>query len=152
MIASINRVSQSLYEYDAIVHWSPLKPADRRWGDRQCLYAYLAPKTPEILYIGKSWGVTVRGRWHHYAKGHFWTDLERERRMLSHRVIHGEIVLPPGKRLSRELLSDIESLLICGIKPWGNIQSRNSRTSRPGYIVACRGSWPHRSRMFLDAG
>ncbi len=145
-------ISSALHEYDAVVHWSPLSPMDGRWSDRRCLYAYLAPKAPEILYIGKSWGVTVRGRWERSAKEQFWNDLERERGILAHRAIHGEIVLPPGNRLSPELLSDIESLLIYKIKPWGNIQSRDSRMSRPGYVVACRGSWLHSKRMFQDIG
>jgi hypothetical protein len=100
--------------------------------------------------MGKSWAVTVRGRWERAAKEQFWNDLERERNIPTHRAIHGEIVLPPGNRLSPELLSDIESLLIYKIKPWGNIQSREFRISRPGYVVACRGAWPHRKKIFQD--
>jgi len=44
----------------------------------------------EILYIGKSWGVTVRGRWNRTAKEGFWDDLETERGIHEHRVLFGE--------------------------------------------------------------
>ena len=47
----------------------------------RCLYAYVAPNKKEILYIGKSWGVTVRGRWGRDAKSSFWDDLEKERKI-----------------------------------------------------------------------
>ena len=152
MISSANSASASLYEFDAVVHRFPLDATDHRWEERRCLYAYVAPASSEILYVGKAWGVTVRGRWQYSAKDHFWNDLERDRGILAHRAILGEVVLPPGKRLSPKLLSDIESLLIHRIKPWGNIQSRSSRISRPGFVVACRGSWPNSKSMFHDAG
>lgn len=152
MVASASRAISQRYRCDAVVYWSSLRPDDHKWDDRHCLYAYLAPETKEVLYIGKAWGVSVRGRWRRYAKERFWNDLERYRRIRSHCVLHGEIILPPGRCLGHKLLTDIESLLICGIKPWGNIQSRHSRRYRPGYVVACYGSWPHQAELFVDAG
>lgn len=53
-------------------------------------------------------------------------------------------------RLTRELLSDIESLLICEVKPWGNIQCQLSRIARPGLKVVCGSDWPLSIKVFSD--
>ena len=135
---------------DAFVRWHNLSSDDEAWRQRRCLYAYLAPRTSEVLYIGKAWGVSVRGRWNRAAKSEFWDDLEKARGFRMHRTIVGEVILSPGKRLTHELLCDIESLLIYKIQPWGNIQSRRSRISRPTLSVACRGSWPSSIRVLRD--
>jgi hypothetical protein len=138
-------------DVNVVVRWEPLASnSEEGWDRLGCLYAYLAPTTPEILYVGKAWSVTVRGRWHRSAKEQFWGDLERERRIRTHRAIVGQIVLRPGQRLSHQLLCDIESLLIQQVGPWGNIQSRWSRIARPDLVVACRGAWPSRNRLFRD--
>lgn len=152
MINSASKAVASHRRYDAVVYWSPLKLDDERWDDKHCLYAYLAPRTNEVLYIGKAWGVSLRGRWRRYAKEQFWNDLERHRRIRSHCALHGEIVLPPQKILSNKLLADIESLLICGVKPWGNIQSCHSRRGRSDYVVVCHGTWPHTAKVLVDGG
>jgi hypothetical protein len=135
---------------DVEIHWRPLLGRDEGWGAMQCLYSYLAPRTAEVLYIGKSWGVTVRGRWARSAKEGFWDDLETERGITKHVPLLGEIALFDGMRLSHQLLSDVESLLIREVQPWGNIQSKRSRISRPGLIVCCRGAWPMRRKLFRD--
>lgn len=137
---------------DAYVLWRYLKPRDDGWRRLRCLYAYLVPRTREVLYIGKAWGVSVRARWRRSGKDAFWDDLERERRILKHVAVIGEILLPRSKRLSHELLCDIESLLIQQVQPWGNIQSRISRTARPGFVVVCRGAWPVRKKVYTDNG
>jgi hypothetical protein len=64
----------------------------------------------------------------------------------------GELGLGEGQRLTKQLLEDVESLLIYRLQPWGNIRSSISRISRPGMIVRCRGSWPHPRRSFEDTG
>lgn len=135
---------------DAYVHWRFLKPDDAGWSQIRCLYAYLAPRTREVLYIGKAWGVTVRARWNRSGKYDFWDDLEKQRGIRTHAPLLGEIALPRRHRMTHELLCDIESLLIQQVQPWGNIQSRVSRISRPDFTVACRGSWPGRRRVFRD--
>lgn len=132
------------------VHWQHLTNNHAGWQQIRCLYAYVAPLKPEILYIGKSWGVSVRQRWCRSGKESFWDDLERERKVKEHRVLLGELALLPGQRLSHQLLSDVESLLIQEVQPWGNIQSRNSRIARPGLIVSCKGNWPSRRRLYRD--
>lgn len=114
-----------------------------------CLYAYLGPPSDEILYIGKSWGVSVQQRWVRSAKPAFWADLERERGIRKHRPIVGLVQLSRAARLNRKLLADIESLLIYAEKPWGNIQSQASRIRRPGLLIQCRGDWPGR-KVYRD--
>lgn len=135
---------------DVDVVWSRLHDDHSGWDAYGCLYAYQAPRGRELLYIGKSWGVSVRGRWNYQAKSSFWDDLERERGIRTHIPLIGELYLPKGRRISEKLLADVESLLIYSIEPWGNIQSIQSRRSRPGLTVTCGGDWPHRKRVFLD--
>jgi hypothetical protein len=124
------------------VHWHALKEGHSDWQRIRCLYAYVAPYRGEILYIGKAWGVTVRGRWNRSAKEHFWGDLERDRDIHSHLALIGEIQLRYAGRLSAQLLADVETLLIRAERPWGNVQCRNRRIARPGLLVECVGEWP----------
>jgi hypothetical protein len=140
---------------DAFIDWRPLPNnfEDDGWDQIRCLYAYLAPKGREVIYIGKAWGKTVYERWCREAKGDFWGDLERERGVFSHRAAVGTIALDPGARLTHALLQDIESLLIAQLRPWGNIQNSRSRgIVRPGFAAECRGSWPLAKRLFRDQG
>ncbi len=135
------------------IRWEAISGEDdAKWGWSGVLYAYLAPEDEEILYVGKADGAnsTVRRRWNADDKAGFWRDLERQRGIHQHAVIVGEVDLGPGGRLTRELLADLESLLIKWEGPWGNIQGRKERNlSRPGMDVRCMGSWPGRKR-YLD--
>ena len=130
------------------IRWCGFHEDDEQWSYTCCLYAYIAPQRREILYIGKCDGCTVRQRWS--TKENFWRDLENERRIRSHRIIVGELMLPLNLRLTRQLLSDVESLLICRVKPWGNIQCQNTRIERPGLGVTCTGAWPLSRKTFVD--
>jgi hypothetical protein len=47
-------------------------------------------------------------------------------------VLFGDISLENRNGLTRELLADIESLLIVHVRPWGNIRSRRSRAGSHG--------------------
>jgi len=133
------------------VHWRGLADdTDDGWDQLRCLYAYWA-HNGELLYIGKAWGKTVRERWRREAKAHFWSDLERDRRLFEHGVTVGTIGLMRNERLTEQLLSDVESLLINRTQPWGNIQCQISRIVRPGLIVNCRGDWSERRCVFRDA-
>jgi hypothetical protein len=132
-----------------ILSWHEVGPErDDRWLYSRTVYAYLAPRVNEVLYIGKADGCTVRERW--VQKRQFWSDLEQQRNLKSHRVIVADWEIPDGSRMTRELLADVESLLIFEVKPWGNVQAQSSRTSRPGLIVECRGKWPLTRRIFRD--
>ena len=135
---------------DIIVRWRCLPPEDPHWQSMRCLYAYVAPDKKEILYIGKSWGVSVRGRWGREAKSGFWDDLEKKRKIKKHIALLSEVSLTYSGILTEKLLADIESLLIIGEQPWGNIQNKKSRIGRPGLIVKCSGSWPGQARFYQD--
>jgi hypothetical protein len=137
---------------DIIVKWRLLQPDDEGWLSSQCLYAYITVDKKEILYIGKAWGVSVRGRWNRASKENFWDDLERKRRIFNHLVLLGKLTITYSGRLTSKLLADTESLLIMGEQPWGNIQSRKSRIKRPGLIVKCEGEWPGKVRFYKDNG
>jgi len=128
------------------VEWVEIE--DHLWNCYKCLYAYYA--SHEILYIGKAYDCSIRERWRRSGKRNFWDALEKERGVYSHYAIAGFLKLPYGKKISKELVNDIESLLIAKIQPWGNIQSTRSRISRPGMKVVCSGDWPLKKKTFLD--
>jgi hypothetical protein len=134
----------------AVVHWSQPAQNPKLWSLRRGLYAYFDVDSSEMLYIGKVYGTSVRQRWCRSGKRDFWDALETERGIYLHGVIVGEIELLNGNRLTKALTSDIESLLINRLQPWGNIQCRNSRITREGLDVLCRGEWRTTQRRFID--
>lgn len=137
---------------DVILRWSlPFADEDDARWHSYGLYAYLRPRNPEILYIGKAAGRTILQRLRDADKDALFRDLKRQRGIFGIRVIVAEV--DATQRVSRELILDVESLLINQIKPWGNIQSATSRSiSRPGLIVACKGTaWPLHERTFRDS-
>jgi hypothetical protein len=135
------------------VRWRGIASEDSDlWDYRRVLYAYFAVDDKEILYIGKAGLQTVRERRTRSAKKSFWDDLEKERNVHETIVRVGEIRLGEGRKLSRELLLDVESLLVKRLRPWGNIRSRSSRISRPGLRVRCEDDWPLKRREFYDMG
>ena len=132
------------------VKWRTLGENDPGWDYSRCLYAILTPDGKEILYIGKAWGTSVRNRWSWSGKKEFWEDLRNQRGITHHTPLVGEVHLPRTCRLTRELLYDMESLLINQEKPWGNIQSRKTRIRRPGMEVKCVGEWPGKRSKYKD--
>jgi len=134
------------------VRWRIASGDSDLWDYRRVLYAYFAADDKEILYIGKADRQTVRERRTRSAKKNFWDDLEKERNIYETIARVGEIYLVERRKLSRELLLDVESLLIKRLRPWGNILSRSSRISRPGLRVRCEGDWPLERREFYDTG
>ena len=135
------------------VEWRRISPeSEGLFGAARVLYTYVVPPHSEIVYIGRADGKTVGERWGRSAKEKFWDDLERERRIFKHAVLVGVLELEQGSRLTRELLADVESLLIHEVGPWGNVQSRQSRISRPGLRVVCGGEWPFPKSLFVDRG
>jgi hypothetical protein len=135
------------------VRWANLDDSDPGWTWTLALYAYLAPNLNEILYIGKSYGCTVRQRWQASDKHKFWHDLERERGIYEHVVIVGGITLIGegyAPRITRQKIADIESLLIYQVQPWGNIACKKTRIERPGLVVKCTGAWPLMKKSYCD--
>jgi hypothetical protein len=139
----------------ATVRWSWLTTRKGHlWRFTRVLYSYASEDRGEILYIGKADGASVRQRFTASDKKAFWDDLEEQRGICREEVLVlvGDIELEEGMRLTRELLFDIESLLIKRVRPWGNRQSIRSRIPRPGLRVKCLGDWPLAKRQFYDAG
>jgi len=134
------------------IDWSFLEDdEDPRWDVQLCLYAYLHPSRDWLLYVGKSDFSTVRKRMSGDHKARLFSDLYDQYGIDEIRVLHGELVLPPGSRRSSELLADVESLLIKRLQPFGNIMSTKSRIQRPGMRVQCLGDWPFNRNRFHDA-
>ena len=135
---------------DVTLHWySVADDDDSRWRHDLALYAYLAPVKPEIYYLGKCDRTSVRGRACYSAKAAAWDCINE--RSKTHRLIVAEIEV--DQRLTRELLADIESLLIYETQPCCNVQNTQSRGkhSRPGMRVKCRGgAWPLSRKVFRD--
>lgn len=134
------------------VDWDYADENDDALDYCRVLYAYLHPETQEILYIGKSDQSSVRDRLKGEHKKQLFAFFSNELGLESMSLQVGELLLPEGSRYSSPLLSDVESLLISSIRPSGNIQSVNTRISRPGMVVSCIGEWPHEESMFYDTG
>lgn len=136
---------------DVTLHWYPIKGEDDpRWDYDLALYAYIAPEG-QILYIGKCDRTTVRKRWCYSSKSGAWDSINEV--CDTSAVVVAEI--KTDARLTRELLADIESLLIHQvqqIQPLHNVQNIRSRGrhSRPGMRVKCRGAWPLDEKIFVD--
>ncbi len=132
------------------VHWKELgrRSAGLQWAG--CLYAYTDPESNRIIYIGKADGTTIRQRFTASDKYDLFRHFEEEFGITAVGVFAGLIALEEGCRLTRELLADIESLLIKRLQPPGNVQSKRSRIARPGLVVECLGKWPHRRTRFVD--
>jgi hypothetical protein len=141
-----------------ILDWRDVNHESGRWADRWdytlALYAILHPAADEILYLGKADGdtSTVRRRWDADDKhDRVWRRIEDERGLFEHGFIVGEFRPPLGMRLTRELVCDIESLLIYQIQPWANQQNTKSRGfTRRGMAVLCQGHWPLRRGIYRD--
>lgn len=114
------------------------------------VYAYLAPNRNEVLYIGKADYCSVGERARGVHKRRLYRWLVRHAGMHRIRVIVGLLYLPVGTRYSSQLLSDIESLLIAGLRPVGNIQNTQSRIARLGMALQMRGKWPLAVRKIVD--
>jgi hypothetical protein len=134
------------------VHWSyagnPGDPDD--WLDfSRVLYAYLHPRSHQPVYIGKADRSSVRARLHGGHKEGVYEFLNEQGITFVWAIV-GLPLLPEGNRMSAELLSDAESLLISSLQPIANIQAIRSRISRPGLVVTCRGEWPVQRKRYVD--
>ncbi len=114
------------------------------------LYAIVEPSSGDIVYIGKADRSSVRARWRRCgAKADVWDWCERAYRSREHAFYVGELD-SGATRLTRQLVEDVESLLIFRLQPSGNLQSKKSRIRRPGMLVVCSGDWPSKRRRFID--
>jgi hypothetical protein len=151
VIASVQTATSKKPGLAVTLRWYAVETDDdARWRHDLALYAYLAPVKAEIYYSGKCDRTTVRGRASYSAKPGAWDCINE--RSKTHRVIVAEIEV--RQRLTRQLLADIESLLIFEIQQVCNVQNAASRGKhvRPGMRVECRGNeWPLSRRVYWDA-
>jgi hypothetical protein len=131
------------------VRWHLMREESAKMDACRSLYAYLHPETDRILYIGKADRCSVGERLYCPGKiDRVWKRLD-EQGIERCKVIVGDVYADVG-RFTREMLADIESLLIYRIRPIGNKQSKATRISRPTMEVRCEGNWPHRKLRFVD--
>lgn len=134
---------------EVVVSWSWARAEDFELC--RCLYAYLHPRTDNLLYLGKADRQSVGQRMKGRHKDDVYEYLEREHRVQKLRPLIGELLLDEKQRYSSALLADVESLLINQIAPPCNVSCIGSRIERPGLTVVCRGDWwPLRQRTFHD--
>ncbi len=124
---------------------------DPAWRWNRCLYAYRHPRSGRILYLGKADGASVHGRFNASDKAALRRHLVRRVGVDRIGLVVGALALKDSRRLTRQLMADIESLLIHEVQPVGNVQGKRSRINRPGMRVKCSGAWPERRRVFVDA-
>jgi len=125
---------------------------DEAWDWTNVLYAYIDPDNDEVLYIGKAYGpsTSVRLRFQAEDKSALWNFLENELSITDVDVLVGDVCLEQDQKLTRQLLADIENLLIFREDPVGNKQSTQSRgITRPGMRIKCTGDWPSQ-RLYID--
>ena len=132
------------------VDW--LSDDKKAWQSTSCLYAYLHPKTDEILFIGSVFTRTVKERFDAPDKEELFEYFGAIHRLNPSevRIAVGEVWLDEGKRLTPQLLADVERVLVKRVQPPGNIQSNLKKISRHGVIVKCTGEWPYKRSMFVD--
>jgi len=119
-------------------------------GQVNALYAYLHPRTGEILLIGKAGRQNILNRLRCRSKDPFY-EWAADQGINSFHLLVGTIDSP--QYLTQELVYDLEAFLIHEIKPRGNVANVMSRgTSRPGLKVQCLGAWPHPRKTFVDGG
>ncbi len=135
------------------IEWTLIKDEDdEAWDWTNVLYAYTDPEDNEILYIGKAYGpsTSVLTRFRARDKNSLWKFLDKELEITEVNVLIGNIALEEGFRLTKQLIADIEGLLIYREDPCGNVQSTRSRgISRSGMRVKCTGDWPSQ-RLYID--
>ena len=132
------------------IEWSYTGPGEESLEFSRVLYAYLHPGTNKILYVGKADRCSVYERLRGSHKEAIFSDIIEDLGLSTLHAIVGSLSLPSERKLSSELLADVESLLIMELQPTYNTQSRQSRISRPGLVLKCSGDWPLRVKTFKD--
>ena len=121
---------------------------DRRWKLSRVLYALCHPETDRIVYLGKAEYQSVRQRLACRSKDGIWEHVSEQFGVDELTIRIGEFIT--DARLTVELLADTESLLIKRLQPCCNVQSTQSRITRPGLRVTCTGEWPEHRSCFVD--
>lgn len=130
------------------VEWRLVTTKNRHLLDTpRALYAY-SDRADHLLYVGKADFSTVRQRF----DGHCRDGVGEHLDSVGVSGVHVRVgQIGTNARLTVALLSDVESLLIHGLKPCANVQNRRTRPiQRPGMQVDCAGDWPWEPLSFLD--
>ncbi len=134
---------------DVTVDW--YQPDKDDWNEARQVYAYVHPDTQVILYIGKADYCSPQERWNGHESDGLFDEFERDYDLKECDTILGEVTEINGvSRVSVELLTDIEELLIWLISPSGNRQFAEPK--RPDLRITCTGAWPMEQRIFIDNG
>jgi hypothetical protein len=96
------------------IKWKAIGPRSEWWDYSHVLYAYLDPATDQIVYIGLAYHRTVRQRFNDRDKDALFKFLNK-RGIREVEVLAGDLRFEG--RLTKQLLSDIESLLIKRLRP-----------------------------------
>ncbi|SRR6266481_1243990 len=140
-------------EFTIIVDWLNISQNVKLWQRKRALYCILHPTQDTLLYLGRAVRSTVRRRWNAADKHErVWSRMADELGLDKHRIIVGTFKKVAERRISEEMISDVESLLIFRLRPLLNGQSTKTRGnySRPGMTVHCTGAWPHRWKNYHD--
>jgi len=130
------------------IEWINLVSPRDYW---RCLYAYIHPINKNVLYIGKAYRCSVRERLKGNHKEDIYDYIIDTFNIDKFKVLVGFPIIDDDHRISEELVSDLESLLILRLKPPANIINRHTRSIvRPGLKINCEGVWPHNRKNFID--
>jgi hypothetical protein len=134
-----------------MIDWRHAKRmTNKAWDLQRCLYAYFhQTDNHPVIYLGKT-SVSAYNRYAARDKDLMFDAFKTAN--INPRIFIGEILLEGNRRLTGELLTDVESLMIHRLQPWWNTQNRKSRGSysRPGMKVHMIGDWPHHPTSFHD--
>jgi hypothetical protein len=134
------------------IEWTLLNERDRKWRTNRCLYLYL-DETGQLLYIGKAYSATILRRLEGSHKENLLSRLKSKLGFgpdWKPMVLHGRLTTDPGRRVTKPVFRDVESLLIKRLKPRFNTNCKGIRIQRPGLIVECDAAWPFNRRRFRD--
>jgi hypothetical protein len=145
MLTTRQRIPSEAFILRIEVFWE--NPTNDSMRSRRVLYVLLHSQTLEILYIGKAYRQNVLERCCCPSKSELreW-GLEKEG-IDKVRVLVGTVT--SSQRLTEQLISDIERLLIYSVKPRGNIAATASlNINRQELSVECLGRWPLAQRHY----
>jgi len=123
--------------------WQPVDPLVLQ--ARNALYLIRESRSREVLYIGKSGRQTIKGRLLCQSKDRL-ARLAREEGSSLKPLVAG---FHTSRRLTPQLIDDVERLLIYLVQPRGNVRGKNTcRLHHRDLVVRCSGEWPHPRTSF----
>lgn len=138
---------------EIIVHWYYASNRSSKLDWYRVLYAYLHPDSLDILYIGKAYHCSVRERLRGEHKENIYDWLHENYGINRFKVLVGVLESSDIGRLTQQIITDVESLLIKRLQPPCNVMSIKIRNyTRPGLKLYCKGDWPHDRSSFYDRG